>query len=133
MLHNKTMKKTQDKKSGFTFIEILVVATIISVLASIGMVSYRSANQKSRDGKRKADIEQIRAALEMYRADDVNGYYPANLSSLTPTYIQTLPAPPKAGDCGSGNYNDCYTRTGSSQYTITITLEAGGSYSKTNP
>jgi len=35
----------------------------------VGVANYRVANQKSRDGKRKGDLEQIRAALELYRTD----------------------------------------------------------------
>ena len=61
-------------KSGFTLLEILVSATIIAVLTAIGIVSYSSVNKRSRDVKRKSDLEQVRSALEMYRAD--NGQYP---------------------------------------------------------
>jgi general secretion pathway protein G len=57
------------RKNGFSFIEILVVTTIIAVLTAVGVANYRVANQKSRDGKRKGDLEQIRAALELYRTD----------------------------------------------------------------
>ncbi len=59
---------------GFTLIEMLVVVLIISVLAVLGLSSYRSANRNARDARRKADLEQVRSALEMYRTD--KGYYP---------------------------------------------------------
>ena len=72
------------KQNGFTFIELLVTATIISILAAIGVVSYGRANINSRDAKRKSDLEQIRAALETYKAD--NGYYPDPGSS---SYVDT--------------------------------------------
>ena len=68
------------KKNGFTFIEILVSVTIISILVAIAVISYGSINKRSRDARRKSDIEQLRSALEMYRAD--KGYYP-NGSSLS--------------------------------------------------
>jgi len=55
---------------GFTLIELLVAISIIVVLASIGAVSYSKANQSSRNSRRQADIEQVRAALEIYRADN---------------------------------------------------------------
>ena len=72
------------KRSGFTIIEVLVAATIIAVLTTIGIVSFRSTNLRARDGKRKADMEQVRAALELYRSDTSvgNGYYP-NVSNNT--------------------------------------------------
>lgn len=93
-------------KKGFTFIEILVVVTIIAILMAVGLISYSSVNKRSRDAKRKSDIEQIRTALEMYRAD--YGYYPDAASSsffpiasdvsfksaLSP-YLSTIPQDPK--------------------------------------
>jgi general secretion pathway protein G len=59
---------------GFTLLEVLVSATIIAVLTAIGIVSYASVNKRSRDVKRKSDMEQMRSALEMFRAD--NNEYP---------------------------------------------------------
>ncbi len=93
------------RKKGFTLIEILVVATIIAVLTALSIVSYTNINKRSRDTKRKSDIEQLRSALEMYRSD--NGFYPnvgsggwtdaANLGAgLVPTYIAGIPADPKS-------------------------------------
>ena len=91
------------KRRGFTLIEVLVSATIISVLVAIGVVSFQSVNKRSRNTKRKADIEQVRSALEMYRAD--MGYYPSSGSGtwtdvsslstdLVTTYIAVIPSDP---------------------------------------
>ncbi len=92
------------RKRGFTFIEILVSVTIIAVLIAIGVASYASVNRRARDAKRKSDLEQIRSALEQYRAD--NGQYPATgwvvstagnswLPGLVPTYMDAVPIDPK--------------------------------------
>lgn len=111
-------------KKGFTLIEILVAVTIITVLVSIGVVSYASVNKRSRDAKRKGDVEQLRSALEMYRSDI--GSYPANplvpnfdnVSVLedalvtTGTYMPAIPSDPKstqtyrykATNSSGGNY-----------------------------
>lgn len=73
----------QNRKShGFTLIELLVAATIIAVLTTIGVVSFTTTNQRARNGKRKADMEQVRAALELYKSDDSAGagLYPAGSS-----------------------------------------------------
>lgn len=48
--------------------------TIIVVLISLTLVSYQGARRSARDGKRKVDLEEVRSALEMYRADC--GSYP---------------------------------------------------------
>lgn len=71
----------KQNRNGFTLIEILVAATIIAVLVAVGVVSYSSTTRNSRDAKRKADVEQIRQAMEMYRAD--NGSYPGTCASFT--------------------------------------------------
>lgn len=106
--HPYTIHHTPYSLAGFTLIEVLVAATIISVIVAIGVVSYTSTNRRSRDVKRQADIEQLRQAAEMYRAD--NGYYPAagcssascsftnvsNLASeLVPTYMPAIPSDPQ--------------------------------------
>ena len=117
------MKKSQPAHwRGFTLVEVLVTATIISVLTAIGIVSYTNINKRSRDTKRKSDMEQIRSALEMYRSD--NGGYPntgsgswtdaSNLSAtLVSSYMAAIPSDPKsttqvyryqATNLVSGNY-----------------------------
>lgn len=62
----KTIKKIN---TGFTLIELLVAMTVMAVLIAVGLLSYQGSKKAARDGKRKADIEQIRSALEIYRSD----------------------------------------------------------------
>ena len=59
------MKKSQ----GFTMVELLVVMTIIAILVGISLVSFDNIRKSARDGKRKADLESVRSALEIYRTD----------------------------------------------------------------
>jgi general secretion pathway protein G len=88
-------------RSGFTLIELLVVATILAVLAAGALVSYASVNQRSRDSKRMSDLEQLRSALEMSRADTGSyitgsGIIPSTLGDLVSLgYIDKLPRDPK--------------------------------------
>ncbi|KKQ23902.1 MAG: Type II secretion system protein G [Candidatus Roizmanbacteria bacterium GW2011_GWC2_37_13] len=109
------------KLNGFTLIEILVVATIISLLAAAASVAYSQLSKQSRDARRKTDLEQVRAALEMYRSN--NDDYPVNLSSLTaPTvYVQSVPTDPK-----SDTYSYYFNRISTSDYTLAAYLETGG-------
>ena len=93
-------------KSGFTLVELLVSITIIMVLTVTAVVNYGNAQKNARDAKRKADLEQIRAALEMYKTD--NHWYPnsgsgnwtnvTNLGTLLAPYLSPLPFPPKTGE-----------------------------------
>lgn len=103
MVHCLDMKNTKLLR-GFTLMELLITVSIIAILIAIGIASYTTINKQSRDTKRKSDIEQVRSALEMYRAD--NGSYPgvgsgswtdaADLSTVLATsYILAIPSDPK--------------------------------------
>lgn len=86
------MNKLQS--AGFTFIELLVSITIITVMMAIATVSFRGANKNARDAKRKADLQEIRGAVETYRLAE--GSYPNTnddssqavfMDDLQPTYL----------------------------------------------
>ncbi len=81
---------------GFTLIELLVTLAIIGVL-SAGVVSLigLGPQKQSRDARRKADLERIASALEIYRSD--NSGYPNNWSLLVPNYISVIPSEPVTG------------------------------------
>lgn len=109
---------------GFTLVELLVVIAIIGILSTIGLVSFRSATMRARDGKRTGDINQIRSALELYRS--ANTSYPATtaigtmMSALTTgQYIsQPTPSDPLQGR------SYVYTANGTgSQYCLCAQLE----------
>lgn len=74
MNNNISRKRLKSKKTGFTLIELLVVTTIIILLTTIGLISYRQASIRSRNAKRKADLETVRQALMLYRSE--KGSYP---------------------------------------------------------
>lgn len=97
---------------SFTLVEIIVVITVISILATTSIFSYRTILNASLDSKRKSDIELIRTALETYRS--YNSTYPHNLNKLLSDssgriYLKTIPLDPKT----QNNYdynpspNDC--------------------------
>lgn len=54
---------------GFTLIELLTVMSIIAILVAISVFSLAGARESGRDARRKADIESIASALELYKAD----------------------------------------------------------------
>lgn len=104
-------------KKSFTLIEILVVSTIIGLLSAAAFVSFTQFSKQSRDARRKTDIEQVRAALEMYRSN--NNTYPANLSVLTSgvIYLQSVPVDPQ-----SSSYSYYYSGS-ASDFTLGAHLE----------
>ena len=135
-----------DDKKGFTLVEMLVVATIIALLSAAGFVSYATANRNARNGKRKADLEQVRAALELYRSDngsyaDTNGAgSAANWQVMTATIGSYITSPNIADPRNIGVYvytysDDVAGDTAGRRYEICANLEPdpGTAYCLSNP
>lgn len=73
------------RQKGFTLIELLVVMTIIGILAGLTFVGFLGTRASTRDTKRRADLEQMRSALEVYRSD-YGGYPPSSgVGSFNPS------------------------------------------------
>lgn len=131
-------------RKGFSLVELLVVIGLLGVIAavSLALLNPDTYLKKSRDSRRKADLQQIRAALELYRSD--YGHYPRNggwvnstqgdswirdidtSRPLTPNYIKTVPKDPKntGGWPMSGGYTYAYFSATSSMCGTT----AGNTY-----
>ncbi len=113
---------------AFTLLEMLVVIGIIAVLIGMGAVSYSTAQKKSRDAKRKADLKAIQNALEQYYSI-CNYQYPSNYGFLNSGSLtcgsQTLMSTPPKDPLGS-NYQ-CVGTCTSTQYTICSPTVSGTS------
>ena len=112
-------------KSGFTLLESTIVIGIVSLLLTIGANLFVFSKQAARDAVRKTDIEQIRAALEFYKEEDTNRYYPALLTGLSNTYMDKIPQDPLINT----QYEYCYSLnpdTDPTNYILAVELERGG-------
>lgn len=115
------------KKNGFTLIEILVSATIIAVLTAIGLVSFSIANRNARDAKRKADLEQVRAALEIYRSDNTSYPTSANFTTMIGVIASYTTSANVADPKDTAPYVYRYTQANSgASYELCATLENTG-------
>lgn len=97
-------------KKGFTLIELMIAIAIIGVLATIGFTAFQGTRKSARDAKRKADMEAIRSALEMYKAD--KGCYPCGTSTSCPTACRAPFGWAGGGQGWATNYDNgsaCYT------------------------
>ena len=77
--------------NGFTLIELIVTVTIVSVLASVTMPMLKMTVQRSKETELRANLRQIREAIDAYKkaVDEgrigknlSNGGYPPNLEVL---------------------------------------------------
>ena len=130
--------KLSFRAAGFTLIELLVVVAVIGLLAAIVLVSLNSTKAKSRDGKRIAEIKNLKTALEFY--NNAQGQYVNAGNCTTGTWVvlngatdavsQALislnlyaaggaPADPMAPN---QNYEYCYTAS-TKKYQLRYTLE----------
>lgn len=144
-----SIKKTAAK--GFTIVELLIVIVVIGILAALVIVTYNGIQQKARDTERKTDINALHGQLEAYQAQ--NGKYPTlanvNDSAFRATDMkgldaaalqdpkgtaQTLVAAPVANEYAyavlPAGCDDLVGGTDCTSYTLTATLEGGGTYVK---
>jgi general secretion pathway protein G len=136
------------KSGGFTLIELLTVMAIIGILAALSLFSFQGAREQGRDAKRKTDLETIRSALEIYKADC--NTYPNSLPSVGSkldgsaapctvgsgnVYLQKVPGDPTDGSTYT------YAKSGNT-YKLCATLEdnttgscsaGAGNYEVTSP
>lgn len=128
----------QNSTQGFTLVEILVVMMIIGVIASMLLVNFQDARTRSRDSVRKADLRQVKSALQLYYNDyqqfpDSNGgsilgcgvgaggqcSWGGAFAADGTTYMNALPLDP----LNSGDYVYEYTNVDADTYTLSVSLE----------
>lgn len=141
---------TLARNKGFTLVELLVVISIIAILSVVGITVFSGVQTSARDAKRKADIDAIYTALEIYYS--VNGRYPevnasctsgttsacnnyfystagsSWISALVPNYMRQVPVDPKnnaGAPWTNGNYSYAYGNVGPTgqYYDLTTQLE----------
>ena len=92
MVHQRSRKRIGGD-AGFTLLELLVVATVLVVLAGIGLVQYKNGVTRAREGVLKTDLFNMRDAIDQYYAD--KGMYPGTLDELVSAgYLRRLPDDP---------------------------------------
>ena len=78
---------------GFTLVELLVVLSLISILAAMGVVQYRNSVRQASESVLKTDLFRMRDAIDQYYAD--KGKYPASLDALVSEgYMRRIPEDP---------------------------------------
>ena len=80
-------------QKGFTFIELLVVLAVLSLLAGLVASVSMSKIRSSKESALKEDLHVMRKAIDDYYAD--TGAYPAKLDDLVEKhYLRSVPKDP---------------------------------------
>jgi general secretion pathway protein G len=78
---------------GFTFVELMVVMTIIALLLTIALPRYFSGLQRAKEAVLREDLSTMRDAIGHYRGD--KGAYPLSLEILVEQkYLRFIPQDP---------------------------------------
>ena len=86
-------RNTKTGSSGFTLVELLIVISLISILAAMGLVQYRNSVISAREATLRTDLFRMRDAIDQYYAD--KGKYPSALDSLVSEgYMRKVPEDP---------------------------------------
>jgi len=78
---------------GFTLVELLVVISLITILAGMGLVQYKNGIVRSQEAVLRTDLFRFRDAIDQYYAD--KGKYPSSLDALVSDgYLRKVPPDP---------------------------------------
>jgi type IV pilus assembly protein PilA len=118
---------------GFTFIELIIVVSIIGILAVIAVPNFISYRARAQVAAAKTSMESVRGALAAFAATEESNLYP-NTVGTTPAltltdytsllglsaYGSNLTASPGA----TGILTAAYTSANGQDYSIVVTTTA---------
>jgi general secretion pathway protein G len=85
--------KTQRRRRGFTFVELMVVVTIMVILISMAIPSLTRSITRSKESVLKNNLFTMRTVIDNYSYD--KGKAPQSLQDLvTEGYLRAIPTDP---------------------------------------
>lgn len=67
-------RKSHQKSSGVTLLELLITAVVVAILVALGVVNYTGSRERAIGKEADANLKLIAAAEKIYRME-VGGYY----------------------------------------------------------
>lgn len=91
-----TVTASRRGQGGWTLLELTIVISLITILATIALVGYTTAVTRSKEAVLKEDLFRMRDAIDQHYADKQE--YPGSLQALvTEGYLRALPDEPFTG------------------------------------
>ena len=93
---NNTAKRRRQAYEGFTLLEVLMVAAIVVILATIGAARYDQAMIRAHEAALTQDLSEMNKAIQNYTADKEAA--PTSLDDLVQAqYLGKIPNDPITG------------------------------------
>jgi len=73
-------RREQNRRAGFTLIELMIVVVILSLLATVVMPRVLDRPEQARRTKAKVDIHNIQSALALFKTD--TGRFPTTSEGI---------------------------------------------------
>src|ERR1019366_6411178 len=87
------MRRCRKREAAFTLLELIVVMTIIGILATLAVPSFKSALKSAREAVLKEDLQVMRSAIDSYTMDKQKA--PQSLDDLVQDgYLKVIPTDP---------------------------------------
>ncbi|GAC1416179.1 MAG: hypothetical protein NVSMB5_06180 [Candidatus Velthaea sp.] len=119
MSHMQTIAR-DDRESGFTLIELMIVVAIIAILAGILIPNFVNARAQAQTSACESNLRAIGTALELFYADNqsygAGGTVPGALQLNGVNYLNNSPRDP-ADPIGTGVYTVA-TSNGGQNYVV---------------
>ncbi len=87
------MRVTSAKQKGFTLIELMIVITMIGILATLALPTFRYSHIRAKEAVLKKDLFYMRDCIDQFYVDKER--YPFTLEELvTEGYLRSIPVDP---------------------------------------
>ena len=86
-------QRLRQRQHGFTFLELLIVMTILAILAMVAIPTFMTNIRRARETRLQQDLMVMRDAIDKYTVDKEKA--PQNLQELVSGgYLRALPEDP---------------------------------------
>ena len=93
MAPNTATGRNAGSRAGFTFIEMVMVITLVAILVAIAVPVYQAQILSSKEAVLKHNLVTLRERLDQFKAD--RGVYPYTLEELVEAdYLRDIPEDP---------------------------------------